>query len=193
MQRYVLHSHKLYSIKIIHNFYQNLSWVPCCIYFLGVSSGKSRSRQHALNGRLWPWEAGLSYFRCVFLVTRPFTSYHNLWPSDLDLSYFTRVFVITGSFTPYHIFWPSDLELDLELWITLTKCCYSYLVASRRTLLHGCYGKLECWTRKPFNHTCWVVVITPTDSLKSVHNCCVIEIFNWRFCVVTLFFLFLLV
>ena len=52
MQRYVLHSHKLYSIKIIHNFYQNLSWVPCCIYFLGVNSGKSRSRQHALNGRL---------------------------------------------------------------------------------------------------------------------------------------------
>ena len=53
MQRYVLHSHKLCSIKIIHNFYQNLSWVPCCIYFLGVNSGKSRSRQHALNGRLW--------------------------------------------------------------------------------------------------------------------------------------------
>ena len=52
MQRYVLHSHKLYAIKIIHNFYQNLSWVPCCIYFLGVNSGKSRSRQHALNGRL---------------------------------------------------------------------------------------------------------------------------------------------
>ena len=52
MQRYVLHSHKLYSIKIIHNLYQNLSWVPCCIYFLGVNSGKSRSRQYALNGRL---------------------------------------------------------------------------------------------------------------------------------------------
>ena len=53
MQRYVLHSHKLYSIKIIHNFYQNLSWVPCCTYFLGVNSGKSWSCQRALNGRLW--------------------------------------------------------------------------------------------------------------------------------------------
>ena len=52
MQRYVLHSHKLYSIKTIHNFYQNLSWVPCCIFFLGVNSGKSKSRQLALNGRL---------------------------------------------------------------------------------------------------------------------------------------------
>ena len=27
----------------------------------------------------------LSYFICVFFVTRPFTWYHNFWPSDLDL------------------------------------------------------------------------------------------------------------
>ena len=27
----------------------------------------------------------LSYCRCVFLVTRPFTWYHNFWPRDLDL------------------------------------------------------------------------------------------------------------
>ena len=27
----------------------------------------------------------LSYFICVFLVTRPFTWYHNFWPSNLDL------------------------------------------------------------------------------------------------------------
>ena len=32
-----------------------------------------------------PREIGLSYFTCVFLVTRPFTSYHNFLPSDLDL------------------------------------------------------------------------------------------------------------
>ena len=31
------------------------------------------------------WKTWLSYFTCVFLVTRPFTSYHNFWPSDLDL------------------------------------------------------------------------------------------------------------
>ena len=28
---------------------------------------------------------GHSYFTCVFLVTRPFTWYHNFWPSDLDI------------------------------------------------------------------------------------------------------------
>ena len=27
----------------------------------------------------------LSYFICVFLMTRPFTWYHNFWPRDLDL------------------------------------------------------------------------------------------------------------
>ena len=32
-----------------------------------------------------PWEIELSYFWFVFLVTRPFTSYHNFWPSDLEL------------------------------------------------------------------------------------------------------------
>ena len=28
---------------------------------------------------------GLLYCTCVFLVTRPFTWYHNFWPRDLDL------------------------------------------------------------------------------------------------------------
>ena len=83
MQRYVLHSHKLYSIKIIHNFYQNLSWVPCCIYFLGVNSGKSRSRQHALNGRL--------RFMIITLVTGPPLPHEagglvvTLWPITLAI------------------------------------------------------------------------------------------------------------
>ena len=32
-----------------------------------------------------PEEMGLSYCTCVFLVTRPFTCYHNFWPRDPDL------------------------------------------------------------------------------------------------------------
>ena len=28
---------------------------------------------------------GLSYCTCIFLMTRPFTWYHNFWPCDLDL------------------------------------------------------------------------------------------------------------
>ena len=33
------------------------------------------------------------------------------------------------------------------------------------------------WARKPVNHTSWVAVVTPTDRLKSVRNCCLIELF----------------
>ena len=54
-------------------------------------------------------------------------------PSETGLSYFTCVFLVTRPFIPHHYFWPSDL--DLELWITYTKCCYLNLVAVRRTLL----------------------------------------------------------
>ena len=32
-----------------------------------------------------PEVIGLSYCTCVFLVTRPFTWYHNFWPCDLNL------------------------------------------------------------------------------------------------------------
>ena len=31
-----------------------------------------------------PWETGLSYFTCVFFVTRFFIPYHNFWLNDLD-------------------------------------------------------------------------------------------------------------
>ena len=113
-----------------------------------------------------PWETGLSYFTCVFLVTRPFTSYHNFlpWPWSLTyfwktltviityepcetgLSYFICVFLGTGLFTSYHYFWPS--YFDLELWITYTKCCYSYLVASRRTSLFSDNSCSFCVTEK---------------------------------------------
>ena len=80
----------------------------------------------------------LSYCTLVFLVTRPFTWYHNSWPCDIDLevwptfeklyitlvitfkpeviglSYCTCVFFVTRPFTWYHNFWPRDL--DLEVW-----------------------------------------------------------------------------
>ena len=42
------------------------------------------------------------------------------------------------------------------------------------------------WARKPVNHTSWVTVVTPTDRPKSVHNCCLIELFCGIVCVVTL-------
>ena len=34
-----------------------------------------------------PKEIGLSYFTCVFLVTRPFCRYQNFWLRDLDLDF----------------------------------------------------------------------------------------------------------
>ena len=54
--------------------------------------------------------------------------------------YFTWVFCETRLFTWYHDVLPSGL--DFELWITYTKCCYSYLVASRRTSLSS---DKSCW------------------------------------------------
>ena len=39
-----------------------------------------------------------------------------------------------------------------------------------------------------FNHTSWVAVVAPTGRPKSVRNRCAIEVFMWRFCVVTLLF-----
>ena len=38
-----------------------------------------------------PTEAGLSYFKCVFLMTRPFTLYHVFWPCNLDLEVWPTV------------------------------------------------------------------------------------------------------
>ena len=45
----------------------------------------SMDKNFNLGHNYEPHQIGLSYFTCVFLVTRPFTSYHNFWPSDLDL------------------------------------------------------------------------------------------------------------
>ena len=44
--------------------------------------------------------------------------------------------------------------------------------------LHGCCGEWESWARKPFNHTSWMTVVTPSDRPKSVRNRCVIEHFG---------------
>ena len=80
---------------------------------------------------------GLSYCTCVFLVTRPFTWYHNVWPwswtyfwktltlaitfkpEEMGFSYYTCVFLVTRLFTVYHNFWLCDL--DLEVWPTFEK------------------------------------------------------------------------
>ena len=38
-----------------------------------------------------PEEIGFSNFSCVFLVTRPFSWYHNLWPWLWNLTYFSKL------------------------------------------------------------------------------------------------------
>ena len=47
-------------------------------------------------------------------------------------------------------------------------------------------GRLDPVNR--FNHTSYVVVVTPTDRLKSVQNCCVIEGFGDVFVLSRCFF-----
>ena len=47
------------------------------------------------------------------------------------------------------------------------------------TRLFRLVGKLG--TRKRFNHTSWMTVVTPTDRPKSVRNRCVIEGFGGVF------------
>ena len=39
-----------------------------------------------------------------------------------------------------------------------------------------------------FNHTSWVTVVTPTDSLKSARNRCVIEVFGGVFVLLSCYF-----
>ena len=90
-----------------------------------------------------PEVIGLSYCTCVFLVTRPFTWYHNFWPHDLDLEVWPtldknfnlghnsltrsdRAFILhmcipcdkTFHMVPYFLtLWPSSLTY---FWKTLT-------------------------------------------------------------------------
>ena len=91
-------------------------------------------------------EIGLPYFTCVYIVTRPFTTYHKFSPSDFDVKVwpsfqnlghhnlwtrrdrtFTCVLLVKRPFSSYHNFLP----IDLDLWITYTENLN--LVASRWT------------------------------------------------------------
>ena len=71
------------------------------------------------------------------LLLKNFNLGNNLWTVK-DRAFinctcvFFRIFV-TRPFAPYHNFRLNDL--DIELWMTFTKCCYFNLVASRRTSL----------------------------------------------------------
>ena len=46
-------------------------------------------------------------------------------------------------------------------------------------------------SRKPFNHTSWVAIVTPTDRPKSVRNGCEIEVFDGVFVLSRCFLKFL--
>ena len=62
-----------------------------------------------------PWETGLSYFTCVFLVTRPFTPYHNFWTSDPDLEIWTT----------FQKLWPWSWHYPLEKVLSYFSYGYS--------------------------------------------------------------------
>ena len=148
MQRYVLHSHKLYSIKIIHNFYQNLSWVPCCIYFLGVNSGISRSRQHALNGRLCSlyWVTTLAIIAtCILrhhgnIITAMFYSrhfrkkYHNAAFVCLCVSNFNVCFDMIKQFK-YNISGVSKILVPLDHTFFLRRINFNFTSGNRSGLV----------------------------------------------------------
>ena len=124
--------------------------VPCNKTFLSVPKKLT----------LWPWpwlltyfwknltlaitfeprEIRLSYYTCLFLLTRPFCPFRKIWPCDLDLwptfeknltlaitfepreirlSYYRYVFLVARPFCPCQKFWPCDLDLDF--WPTFEK------------------------------------------------------------------------
>ena len=89
-----------------------------------------------------PTEIRLSYYRYVFLVTRPFCPYQTFWSFDLDLdfwptfeknltlaiafepnkiglSYYSYVYFVARPFCLYQKFWPCNLDLDF--WPTFKK------------------------------------------------------------------------
>ena len=61
-------------------------------------------------------ELGLSYCVCAFLVTWPFTSFHNIWLSDLDLEV-----------------WPTFQKLYPWPWLSNQKC-YCFHIAYMHSL-----------------------------------------------------------
>ena len=75
--------------------------------------------------------------------------------------------------------------------VWLLVCClykevYLHIFKCVSFWLHGCCGEWEGGPVNQVNHTSWVAVVTLTDRPKSVHNCCLIELFCGVVCVVTL-------
>ena len=90
----------------------------------------------------------------------------------------------------YWLLWP--LRLVWLLVCCLYKEVYLQIFKCVSFWLHGFCGEWEGWPVNQVNHTSWAAVVTPTDRLKSVHNCCLIELFValfvlsrcpfWHFC-----------
>ena len=78
---------------VFHLYYKIILNIYYVSFLLGLSIYSIvylRTRNFFLHGltlaiTFLPEVVGLSYCTCVFLVTRPFTWYHNFWPRDLDL------------------------------------------------------------------------------------------------------------
>ena len=92
------------KLNLDHNFLTK--WDKALILHKCISCDKTfLSIPKFLTSWPWPWlltyfwknltlaitfepkEIGLSYFICVFLVTRPFCRYQNIWLHDLDLDF----------------------------------------------------------------------------------------------------------
>ena len=67
------------------------------------------------------------------LLFKNFNLGHKQWTVRGRAFIFHMCIPYDKTFHTMPLFWPSDL--DLELWITYTKCCYLNLIAFRRTLL----------------------------------------------------------
>ena len=100
-------------------------------------------------------------FNCIyaFLMTRPFTWYHNLWlwpwsltyfwktltlartfkPEVIELSYCICVFLVTRHFKWYHSFLPCNL--DLEVWLVKNfNLGHAFQTRNNRAfILHMCF------------------------------------------------------
>ena len=63
--------------------------------------------------------------------------------------------------------------------LTIYNFCEMCVLLITRLLL--LVGRLDGYR---FNHTSWMDVVTPTDRPKSVHNCCVIDVFvaSYKYC-----------
>ena len=82
------------------------------------------------------------------------------------------------------------LRQEVYLFYGLYKEGYSQIFKWVSFWLHSFCGKWEVLdSANRFNHTSWVVVVTSADRPQSVRNRCIIEVFWWRYYVVTLLLL----